>query len=72
MDIPVNAVATALKDFFSKRLPPLIPSHTMDELTDIANIQERSNRLLALRELLRRLPAVNFQILKFVFEHFVK
>jgi len=72
LDIPVNAVATALKDFFSKRLPPLIPSHTMDELTDIANIQERSNRLLALRELLRRLPAVNFQILKFVFEHFVK
>lgn len=72
LDIPVNAVATALKDFFSKRLPPLFPSRTMDELTDIANIQERSNRLLALRELLRKLPIINFQVLKFVFAHFVR
>lgn len=36
LDIPVNAVATALKDFFSKRLPPLLPAAVMDELTDIA------------------------------------
>lgn len=36
LDIPVNAVATALKDFFSKRLPPLLDEELMAELEDIA------------------------------------
>lgn len=36
LDIPVNAVATALKDFFSKRLPPLFEADLMTELEDIA------------------------------------
>jgi len=36
LDIPVNAVATALKDFFSKRLPPLIDKERMSELEDIS------------------------------------
>lgn len=36
LDIPVNAVATALKDFFSKRLPPLIDKEHMNELEDIS------------------------------------
>lgn len=44
----------------------------MDELTDIANIPERSNRLLALRDLINKLPPINFAVLKFVFQHFVK
>lgn len=34
--MPVNAVATALKDFFSKRLPPLFEEDVMVELEDIA------------------------------------
>lgn len=36
LDIPVNAVATALKDFVSKRLPPLFEEEVMAELEDIA------------------------------------
>lgn len=72
LDIPVNAVATALKDFFSKRLPPLIPHSSMDELTEIANIPDRNNRLLALKDLLNNLPLINFEVLKYVFQHFVK
>ena len=68
----MNAVATALKDFFSKRLPALIPVEEMNELTSIAGIQDRSERLLALRDLIQRLPPANFLILKFVFEHFVR
>lgn len=36
LDIPVNAVATALKDFFSKRLPPLFSKDIIKELEDIA------------------------------------
>uniref|UniRef100_T1KJS5 Rho-GAP domain-containing protein n=1 Tax=Tetranychus urticae TaxID=32264 RepID=T1KJS5_TETUR len=73
LDIPVNAVATALKDFFSKRLPQLIPSYLMDELTDVVSrIPDRKERLIALQELIRKLPLANFEILKFVFRHFVK
>jgi capsule polysaccharide export protein KpsC/LpsZ len=33
---------------------------------------DRSCRLLALRSMLEKLPKVNFQVLKFVFQHFVK
>lgn len=36
LDIPVNAAATALKDFVSKRLPPLFEEDIMTELEDIA------------------------------------
>jgi hypothetical protein len=32
LDIPVNAVATALKDFLAKRLPPPIPTDMMNEV----------------------------------------
>ncbi|KAL1483187.1 hypothetical protein MTO96_033371 [Rhipicephalus appendiculatus] len=35
-ELPVNAVATALKDFFSKRLPPLLSHAHMARLTEIA------------------------------------
>lgn len=33
---------------------------------------DRSCRLMALRSLLKKLPTVNFEILKFIFRHFVK
>ncbi|XP_022236205.1 rho GTPase-activating protein 190-like [Limulus polyphemus] len=36
LDIPVNAVATALKDFFSKKLPPLLPVSVMEELNEVS------------------------------------
>lgn len=36
LDIPVNAVATALKDFFSKRLPSLFSKDIIKELEEIA------------------------------------
>ena len=109
LDIPVNAVATALKDFVSKRLPPLFEDDVMAELEDITgnmniktiililiwcvhvliflgtrmkpmvtttgNIEvktDKSCRLLALRSMLDKLPPINFQVLKFIFQHFVK
>lgn len=87
LDIPVNAVATALKDFFSKHLPPLFEPELMNELEEIAGSRgglasanpmnmevkaDRSCRLLALRGLLNKLPPANFAILKFIFQHFVR
>ncbi|XP_059615371.1 rho GTPase-activating protein 190 isoform X3 [Phlebotomus argentipes] len=85
LDIPVNAVATALKDFFSKHLPPLFDEDLMTELEDIAGSRgmasntlsmevktDRSCRLLALRGLLNKMPSINFTILKYIFQHFVR
>ncbi|XP_055390265.1 rho GTPase-activating protein 190 isoform X3 [Condylostylus longicornis] len=85
LDVPVNAVATALKDFFSKRLPPLFDKDLMAELEDIAGSRgvpstklsmevktDRSCRLIALRALLNKLPPLNFTILKYIFQHFVR
>ncbi|XP_017768448.1 PREDICTED: rho GTPase-activating protein 190 isoform X5 [Nicrophorus vespilloides] len=87
LDVPVNAVATALKDFVSKRLPPLFEENVMSELEDIAGMRmkpmatttsnievktDKSCRLIALRKMLGKLDPVNFQVLKFVFQHFVK
>ncbi|KAL5277723.1 RhoGAPp190 family protein [Megaselia abdita] len=84
LDVPVNAVATALKDFFSKRLPPLFDKDVMAELEDIAGSRmgsgkatmeiktDRSCRLIALRALLNKLPVLNFEILKYIFQHFVR
>ena len=39
LDIAVNAVATAVKDFFFKRLPPLLPTEHMTDLESIASMQ---------------------------------
>ncbi|XP_066261136.1 rho GTPase-activating protein 190 [Euwallacea similis] len=85
LDIPVNAVATALKDFVSKRLPPLFDENVLTEMEEIAGTRmkpmvtttgsmevkaDRSCRLLALRQMLDKLPPINFAILKFMFQHF--
>ena len=43
-NIPVNAVATALKDYFSKRLPPLLPIETMNQLS--GEISSKLNTML--------------------------
>lgn len=108
LDIPVNAVATALKDFFSKHLHPIFVKDMMTELEEIAGMidsrlnggvfdfivtffigargmsvtstnalnmevkTDRSCRLLALRTLLNKLPPPNFEILKYIFQHFVR
>lgn len=87
LDIPVNAVATALKDFFAKRLPALFSADMMAELEEIAGSRplqaissslsmevkaDRSCRLISLRSLLGRLPPSNFAILSFIFQHFVR
>ncbi|XP_046439931.1 rho GTPase-activating protein 190-like isoform X11 [Daphnia pulex] len=72
LDIAVNAVATALKDFF-KRFPSILTQDQMSEMEEISMTPDRSCRLLALRDLLtKKLTPVSFNVLKFIFQHFVK
>jgi len=72
LDIAVNAVATAVKDFFFKRLPPLLPQEHMSDLEQIAVMSDRHMRLLETKKLLERLPRANHAVLKFLFQHFVR
>lgn len=71
-DIPVNAVATALKDYLSKKCSPIIPLDMMDELIQLASIANKELRLQAIRNLIRGLPSANYKLLKFVIAHFHK
>lgn len=81
LDVPVNAVATALKDLFSKKLPPLLSPELMAELEELSGARgdplgldgkaDRSCRLLALRGLLKKTPRTNFEVLKYMFQHLV-
>lgn len=71
-DIPVNAVATALKDFLYKKWGPIIPKELMKELTELSNIPEKNQRTQALSALVNKLPSSNYKLLKYVFCHFVK
>lgn len=71
-DIPVNAVATALKDFLSKKWGPIIPPNLMHELTELKFIPNREQRVEAVKELIGKLPPANYNLLKYVFSHFVK
>lgn len=71
-DIPVNAVATALKDFLSKKWGPIIPLDLMNELTALSNISDKTARVDAVRQLVKKLPSQNYNLLKYVFSHFVK
>jgi len=72
LDIAVNAVATAVKDFFFKRLPPLLPQEHMVDLEQISMMQDRHMRLLEIKKLLERMPKANHAVLKFIFQHFVR
>ncbi|CAH0764837.1 unnamed protein product [Diatraea saccharalis] len=83
LDIPVNAVATALKDFFSKKLPPLLDEASMVQLEDIAamrgciaggvELKDRSWRLLALRTLLNNsLTPLARATLDYLLHHFAR
>ena len=72
LDIPVNAVATALKDFFMKRLPPLFPADCMEEIARLSRLYTDTGALAEMRTFLHRLPAANYAIMHFMIAHFVK
>ena len=70
----MNAVATGLKEFVSKKLPHLLPDDVLDELRNLIT-QEEANRMRKLAEvkcLLQKLPTMNYNILKYIFRHFAK
>lgn len=72
LDIPVNAVATALKDFFMKRLPPIFPPDCMTEIANLAKSYTDNGLLSEMRTFLLNLPNSNYRIIHFMILHFSK
>ncbi|KAH9518728.1 Rho GTPase-activating protein 5 [Bulinus truncatus] len=72
LEIPVNAIATLLKSFFSDLSEALIPEKLCDELMEAAEMTDKSSRLLMLRGVIKKLPPQNFEVLKYIISHLFK
>jgi len=68
----VNAVATALKDFFMKRLPPIFPPDCMEDIARLSRQYTDAGELAGMRTFLLHLPNANYQIIHFMIVHFAK
>ncbi|XP_058678838.1 rho GTPase-activating protein 35 [Ammospiza caudacuta] len=68
-DFTVNAVAGAMKSFFSELPEPLVPYSMQLELVEAHKINDREQKLLALREVLRKFPRENYEVFKYVIAH---
>ncbi|XP_066550074.1 rho GTPase-activating protein 5 [Amia ocellicauda] len=69
MDVAVNAVAGALKAFFADLPDPLIPYNLHPELVEAAKIVDRMERMLVLKEIVKKFPPVNYEVFKYVITH---
>ncbi|GFR73472.1 rho GTPase-activating protein 190 [Elysia marginata] len=69
LDIPVNAVATLLKSFFSDLPDALITTALCGELMEAAEMTDKSSRLIMLRGVIKKLPNQNLEVLKYLITH---
>uniref|UniRef100_A0A8C0U6F4 Rho GTPase-activating protein 35-like n=2 Tax=Cyanistes caeruleus TaxID=156563 RepID=A0A8C0U6F4_CYACU len=68
-DFTVNAVAGAMKSFFSELPEPLVPYSMQLELVEAHKINDREQKLHALRDVLRKFPRENYEVFKYVIAH---
>ncbi|XP_068854567.1 rho GTPase-activating protein 35 [Aphelocoma coerulescens] len=68
-DFTVNTVAGAMKSFFSELPEPLVPYAMQVELVEAHKINDREQKLLALRDVLRKFPRENYEVFKYVIGH---
>ncbi|XP_061876236.1 LOW QUALITY PROTEIN: rho GTPase-activating protein 35 [Colius striatus] len=71
-DFTVNTVAGAMKSFFSELPEPLVPYGMQGELVEAHKINDREQKLHALRDVLRRFPRENYEVFKYVIGHLNK
>ncbi|KAF5900590.1 rho GTPase-activating protein 35, partial [Clarias magur] len=68
-DISVNTVAGAMKSFFSELPDPLVPYNMQVELVEAFKINDREQRYLSMKDVLRRFPRENYDVFKYVISH---
>jgi hypothetical protein len=73
LDIPINSIATALKEFVSKRISDLMPDSKLTELEAILNLPtDPETKKRDLKQFIRSLPPPNFALFRFLFNHFAR
>ncbi|XP_034648887.1 rho GTPase-activating protein 35 [Trachemys scripta elegans] len=71
-DFTVNTVAGAMKSFFSELPDPLVPYNMQIELVEAHKINDREQKLHALKEVLKKFPKENYEVFKYVIFHLNK
>ncbi|XP_041092222.1 rho GTPase-activating protein 35-like [Polyodon spathula] len=71
-DFTVNAVAGAMKSFFSELPDPLVPYSMQAELVEAHKINDREQKLHTLKDVLRKFPKENLELFKYVISHLNK
>ncbi|KAG6928230.1 Rho GTPase activating protein 35 [Chelydra serpentina] len=71
-DFTVNTVAGAMKSFFSELPDPLVPYSMQIELVEAHKINDREQKLHALKEVLKKFPKENYEVFKYVIFHLNK
>ncbi|XP_039623981.1 rho GTPase-activating protein 35 [Polypterus senegalus] len=71
-DFTVNAVAGAMKSFFSELPDPLVPYAMQVELVEAHKINDREQKLHTLKDVLRKFPKENYDVFKYVITHLNK
>lgn len=73
LDLPVNAVATSLKNFFSSLAEPVIPYSLYEDIVRALSFaMTQDDKLVSIRCVLRRLPSENREVLKYFTGHLRK
>jgi len=68
----IYAICDVIKSFFRTLPEPVIPPTTYFTFIDSAKIEQLEPRLAKIKQLIRELPASNFDLLKRLFEHLDK
>uniref|UniRef100_A0A8C6SR73 Rho-GAP domain-containing protein n=1 Tax=Neogobius melanostomus TaxID=47308 RepID=A0A8C6SR73_9GOBI len=69
LDVAIYAAAGALKAFFADLPDPLIPYCLHPELVESAKIVDYMERLLVLREIVKKFHPVNYNVFKYIITH---
>ncbi len=73
VDLPVNAVATSLKNFFASLPDPLISQNLFDNVVRaLSGGRDEEGKVLRLRNIMRKLPHENRAVLQFFTNHLRK
>jgi Rho-type GTPase-activating protein 1/2 len=68
-DMDIHAVTSCLKQYFRKLPVPLITFEVYDKLIETASIEDRETKVAAMREAVRSLPKVHYEVLEMLMHH---